>query len=137
MKFIVPFPPGNSSDVAARLIGEQLGKKYNVPFIVENRVGAAGRGESVWLAMFLRTVLGDFVPFCEARGDAERAARYRRHREDLRRAANEAAWDGDWYLRGWYDDGEPLGSHRSDECRIDALVPKPWPSHLLGEPQHG
>lgn len=43
VKFIVPFPPGNSSDVAARLIGEQLGKKYNVPFIVENRVGAAGQ----------------------------------------------------------------------------------------------
>jgi cellobiose phosphorylase len=29
------------------------------------------------------------------------------------------AWDGDWYRRGYYDDGMPLGSSQNDECRID------------------
>ena len=38
------------------------------------------------------------------------------------RALNEAGWDGDWYRRGYYDDGAPLGSHLNRECRIDALA---------------
>ena len=31
-------------------------------------------------------------------------------------------WDGDWYRRGYYDDGTPLGSYTSDECRIDSIA---------------
>src|SRR5439155_390475 len=31
-------------------------------------------------------------------------------------------WDGAWYRRAYYDDGTPLGSRESDECRIDALA---------------
>ncbi len=87
-----------------------------------NRVGREGKGESVWMGFFLFSVLGDFLHLCERRGDAVRATRYREHREHLRRALEANAWDGDWYLRGTYDDGTPLGSAQSDECRIDALV---------------
>ena len=87
-----------------------------------NRVGREGRGESVWMGFFLCDVIGRFLPLCEARGDAPRAERYRAHREALRAALEDAAWDGAWYRRGWYDDGAPLGSAESDECRIDALV---------------
>ena len=36
--------------------------------------------------------------------------------------ALDAAWDGKWYLRGWYADGKPLGSSANRECRIDALA---------------
>ena len=32
------------------------------------------------------------------------------------------AWDGDWYLRGWFDDGTALGSATSEECRIDSIA---------------
>jgi cyclic beta-1,2-glucan synthetase len=32
------------------------------------------------------------------------------------------AWDGDWYRRGYFDDGSPLGSITSDECRIDSIA---------------
>ena len=87
-----------------------------------NRVGREGRGESVWMGFFLYRVVGDFLPICEGRGDGERVARYRLFREGLRTAINEHAWDGEWYLRGYYDDGAPLGSHRSDECQVDALA---------------
>ena len=31
-------------------------------------------------------------------------------------------WDGDWYRRGFYDDGTPLGSAQNEECRIDAIA---------------
>jgi cyclic beta-1,2-glucan synthetase len=31
-------------------------------------------------------------------------------------------WDGDWYRRAFYDDGTPLGSALSAECRIDSIA---------------
>ena len=87
-----------------------------------NRVGRDGQGESVWMGFFLHAVLGAFRGCCEARGDEARAARYEQHRAGLRIALEGAGWDGAWYRRGYYDDGTPLGSAASDECRIDALV---------------
>jgi cyclic beta-1,2-glucan synthetase len=87
-----------------------------------NRVGREGRGESVWLGFFLYTILEDFIPVCRARSDLERAERYAAYRAQLAGALNDAGWDGAWYRRAYYDDGTPLGSARSDECRIDALA---------------
>jgi cyclic beta-1,2-glucan synthetase len=40
----------------------------------------------------------------------------------LRGALERDGWDGDWYRRGYYDDGTPLGSATSDECRIDSIA---------------
>jgi cyclic beta-1,2-glucan synthetase len=34
----------------------------------------------------------------------------------------ELAWDGEWYRRGYFDDGTPIGSHHSEECKIDAIA---------------
>ncbi|MEX2500922.1 MAG: glucoamylase family protein [Trueperaceae bacterium] len=87
-----------------------------------NRVGADGRGESVWLAWFLITTLERFAPLCDARGEPTRAERYREQADAYRRAIEAHAWDGDWYLRAFYDDGTPLGSHAGDEARIDAIA---------------
>jgi len=86
-----------------------------------NRVGRAGRGESTWLGFFLHGVLIDFAGLCHARKDCARAARYR---DDARRLASqlELTWDGEWYRRGYYDDGAPLGSAQNDECRIDSIA---------------
>jgi cyclic beta-1,2-glucan synthetase len=33
----------------------------------------------------------------------------------------ERSWDGEWYRRGYYDDGTPLGSAHNDECSIDSI----------------
>jgi cyclic beta-1,2-glucan synthetase len=86
-----------------------------------NKVGAGGKGESVWDAWFLLTILDRFIPLCEARGDAERATRYRAESKRLLQAA-ENAWDGRWYLRAYFDDGTPLGSAQNDECQIDSIA---------------
>ena len=85
-----------------------------------NRVGPAGRGESTWLGFFLHCVLGDFVPLCRARKDDVRADRYLNEARRLATAL-ERSWDGEWYRRGYYDDGTPLGSAQNDECRIDSI----------------
>ena len=52
-----------------------------------NRVGAAGRGESVWLGWFLHAALSAFAPLADARAEPERAARWRAHAEALRERA--------------------------------------------------
>ncbi|HVR72357.1 MAG TPA: glucoamylase family protein, partial [Vicinamibacteria bacterium] len=86
-----------------------------------NRVGAQGRGESAWLGFFLQGILRDFGARCEVRGDGARAERYRAHARRLATAL-EQVWDGEWYRRGYYDDGTPLGSAQSEECRIDSIA---------------
>jgi cyclic beta-1,2-glucan synthetase len=87
-----------------------------------NRVGAGGKGESVWLAWFLHAALLQFAPVADTRGQAERAALWRKHAFAVQQSIEREAWDGDWYRRGYYDDGTPLGSVASDECRIDAIA---------------
>jgi cyclic beta-1,2-glucan synthetase len=87
-----------------------------------SRVGYLGKGESVWLGWFLYTTLDGFVPFCESRNQSELAIRYRNHMDQLRRALDQNAWDGDWYRRAYFDDGTPLGSALNDECRIDSIA---------------
>lgn len=87
-----------------------------------NRVGREGRGESVWLGFFLVEILDDFIPLCKARKGEARAARYAEYLAALALALNDAGWDGEWYRRAYYDNGAPMGSTESDECRIDALA---------------
>ena len=87
-----------------------------------NRVGIEGRGESVWLGWFLHATLGRFAALCARRGDSEQAADYRQRAELLRQALERSSWDGDWYLRAFYDDGSPLGSAQNTECQIDSIA---------------
>ncbi len=86
-----------------------------------NSVGEQGHGESGWLGWFMVATITAFLPYAERRGDTERVKRWRAYAAELR-GALERAWDGEWYRRGYYDDGTPLGSHESEECRIDSIA---------------
>ncbi|AVQ81541.1 GH36-type glycosyl hydrolase domain-containing protein [Variovorax sp. PMC12] len=90
-----------------------------------NRVGNEGRGESVWLAWFLCSVVAQFAPLAQARGDHERAARWTAARSGWIAALHDAGWDGAWFRRAFFDNGAPLGSSANDECRID-LIAQAW-----------
>jgi cellobiose phosphorylase len=87
-----------------------------------NRIGAAGRGESVWLAWFLYHVLDRYTSVCEKRGDHEHAERYRRAMSRLAEAADQHGWDGAWFRRAFDDHGRWLGTVSGEECRIDAIA---------------
>ena len=86
-----------------------------------NRVGEMGKGESVWLGWFLQTTLVSFAPVATARGQHDRASGWLAHAAALGKSL-EQAWDGDWYRRGYFDDGTPLGSAASSECQIDSIA---------------
>jgi cyclic beta-1,2-glucan synthetase len=87
-----------------------------------NRVGAGGKGESVWDAWFQIAILRRFAEIADGRNDGDRARDYRERADRLRAAVEDNAWDGRWYRRAYFDDGTPLGSAQNDECRIDSLV---------------
>jgi cyclic beta-1,2-glucan synthetase len=87
-----------------------------------NRVGSAGRGESVWLGWFLSATLERFARVCERMDEPPRAAELRRQAAELVARIEASGWDGRWYRRGWYDDGRPLGSSQSVECQIDSVA---------------
>lgn len=82
-----------------------------------DRVGAQGRGESVWLTWFFAVTARKFAALIGGH-----AAEQLTLAADRCTRAAEAAWDGAWYRRGYYDDGQPLGSEKSGECRIDAIA---------------
>jgi tripartite-type tricarboxylate transporter receptor subunit TctC len=42
VRVIVPFGPGSTPDVVARLVAERLQQKFGQPFVIENRPGASG-----------------------------------------------------------------------------------------------
>jgi cyclic beta-1,2-glucan synthetase len=87
-----------------------------------NRVGVHGKGESVWLAWFLIMTLREFADNAERRGDTATATELRSNADRYSRAVEASAWDGEWYRRAYYDDGAPLGSQESDECKIDSIA---------------
>jgi cellobiose phosphorylase len=90
-----------------------------------NRVGAEGRGESVWLAFFLFDVLTQFSHLARARNDSVFAELCTTQASRLQLSIEQNAWDGEWYRRAYFDDGEPLGSQSNAECQIDSL-PQSW-----------
>jgi cellobiose phosphorylase len=90
-----------------------------------NKVGAEGKGESVWNGWFFLTVLKSFATISALRGDESRARWCHERAEALRVALEANAWDGAWYRRAYFDDGTPLGSSLNDECQIDA-IPQAW-----------
>ena len=100
-----------------------------------NLVGKEGRGESVWLAFFLHSVLTQFADLAVRHNDAAFSERCLTQARQLKENIEQHAWDGQWYRRAYFDDGQPLGSRTNPECQIDSL-PQSWSviSHA-GDPE--
>ena len=90
-----------------------------------NLVGAEGRGESVWLAWFLVDVLESMAKMADLLDRPDLGESYRHDRTALTRRIENSAWDGEWYLRAFNDEGTPLGAAASVEARIDS-IPQSW-----------
>lgn len=90
-----------------------------------NLVGAGGKGESVWLGWFLCDALQGMAELCDLMDQPTLGRAYEEDRAALIQRIEQAGWDGEWYLRGTFDDGSLLGSATGTEARIDSL-PQSW-----------
>ncbi len=87
-----------------------------------NIVGEHGKGESVWLGFFLYEVLMRFTEVARMHGDLSFAERCQREAAQVSQNVEQNGWDGEWYRRGYFDDGSPLGSASNPECQIDSIA---------------
>ena len=90
-----------------------------------NEVGREGRGESVWLAWFLVHIIASMAPLARQRHEPERADTWEAAAAHLHNALIEEGWDGQWFRRAYFDNGQPLGASSNAECRID-LIAQAW-----------
>ncbi|MFN3635328.1 MAG: GH36-type glycosyl hydrolase domain-containing protein, partial [Rhizobium rhizophilum] len=147
-RFFLPSTAAETADLyehAARALDLAVSRtgQHGLPLILGgdwndgmNRVGAEGRGESVWLGWLLAATLERFKTHAEKRGERERSARWSDHVVKLKAALESEGWDGDHYRRGYFDDGSPLGSNESVQCQIDSIAQSWSVLSGLGDPAH-
>ncbi|MBD3391287.1 MAG: glycosyl transferase [Chitinivibrionales bacterium] len=83
-------------------------------------VNLAAGAESVFIANLYGRALVEMIALCTHRGDRKAAAKYQAHHDEMKKRINEHAWDGNWYVRYFDRDGNPLGSHASAAGQIYA-----------------
>ncbi len=91
-----------------------------------NWMGKRGKGESVWTSMGLyhSTVL--VIELSQkVLLDEELITEMEDRKQKIEDAIEKHGWDGEWYLAGYTDFGEPVGSHQNNEGSI-YLNPQSW-----------
>ena len=86
-----------------------------------NMIGPKGKGESVWLAFFLYDVISKFKVLATYKNDEKFIDVIDATKKRIELAIKNDAWDGEWFLRAYFDDGSKLGSKDNLECKIDAI----------------
>jgi len=86
-----------------------------------NKVGIGGKGTSVWLGFFQYWIIEKFIKLTQKYNKKIDISKYEKHLEKLKKSLNTVAWEKDYYLRAFFDDGTKLGSRENDECKIDLL----------------
>ncbi len=89
-------------------------------------MGQAGRGESVMTSMghyHSCRIIEQLAT--EVLKDDKLAAEMREYAESIQKAVEDKAWDGDWYLQGYSDFGNKVGSHTNKSGKI-YLPPQAW-----------
>jgi len=131
--FDLPFVSGTSASlyehcVRAIKLGFRFGK-HGLPLIGTgdwndgyDKVGNQGKGESVWMGFFLYEILIQFAETARLNDDSAFADECNHQAQQLKENISKNAWDGQWYIRAWFDNGTPLGSSVNEECKIDSIA---------------
>ncbi len=77
-------------------------------------IGIGGEGESVWLSIALVVAARQTAELAAIIGEQDTNAHYTELADKLQTIIEQECWDGEWYLRGYTDDGSKVGSH---ECK--------------------
>ncbi len=88
-----------------------------------NRYGADAT--SVWMtiaAYYAQNMMEEIYTYI---GASEKAETMRARSLEYKEVANRVGWDGNWMIYGFFEDGEPIGSHKNLEGKI-WLNPQTW-----------
>ena len=93
-------------------------------------LGREGKGESVWVALFLANTLKETIGLLQSMVEqnikkgvrgldlSQLIQKYQEEYKKLSETINSICWDGKWYWRGTNDRGEIIGSEKSEEGKI-------------------
>ncbi|MEO6901683.1 MAG: glucoamylase family protein [Bacteroidia bacterium] len=87
-----------------------------------DKVGEKGKGESVWLGFFFYDILIRFETIATSQSDIAFVDECKKQAQALKENIHKSAWDGEWYKRAWFDNGDELGSSKNEECKIDSIA---------------
>ncbi len=91
-----------------------------------NMMGNEGRGESNWTTIGIVFAINCAIEIARHVLKDEAVVKELKERaEKLKKAINDAGWDGKWYLQGYNDDGDKVGSHVEKEGYV-YLNPQTW-----------
>jgi cellobiose phosphorylase len=77
-----------------------------------------GNAESVWVGQFLCYCILEMIELCKQTGKNDLIAELQQNYEKMAKNINEHAWDGEWYIRAFDDDCNPIGSHKTEKGKI-------------------
>ncbi len=86
-----------------------------------NKVGIKGKGESVWLGFFLYNIINEFLEVIKSYDKKLPVKKYVTFNKILKDSLNRNTWDGNYYIRAFFDNGNKLGSSKNEECKIDLI----------------
>ncbi|MFW6035792.1 MAG: GH36-type glycosyl hydrolase domain-containing protein [Halothermotrichaceae bacterium] len=77
-----------------------------------------GTAESVWTGLLYSYALKEMIDLLEYLGEKELKEKYEKYYQKQKEAVNQEAWDGEWYIRAYDDEGNPLGSKECESGKI-------------------
>ena len=81
-------------------------------------VGREGKGESVWLSEAYAEAVVQMADMFDYRKDHAKQQEYLSRYDRIKTAINKSAWNGDWYIRCFDDNGDPIGSKENEQGKI-------------------
>ena len=83
------------------------------------------RGQSVWLTLFMIDILDKFKVIAQYIKDEEMENICIKERHLLKHSIVTSAYNGEYFVRAFFENGEVLGNSTNDECKID-LISQSW-----------
>ena len=81
-------------------------------------ISREGKGESILTALEICYMPKQCIELAKTCNKSQEAEEWTKQYEHIKSAVNTYAWDGEWYLRAFTDEGKPVGSSRSEEGKI-------------------
>jgi len=81
-------------------------------------INLKGKGETLFSTFLFHRGLSEMIALAGRLGRSQDAEHFAAHRRELKENIDRFTWDGEWFLRGYLDDGRELGGSRSDQAKI-------------------